>query len=182
MAVRLCRGTNTEVSCVLAFPHGVSTVETKLFEAKQYIEKGVVEIDMVVNYSKIKSADWTYVEDELRSIVQIVKKFGVMLKVIFETCYLSTEEIDKATKICIAVGADYVKTSTGFGTTGATFEAVQTMLNAAEGKIKVKASGGIRDRKTADKYLDMGVERLGVNFTAIEALCSYSEDKSEGNY
>lgn len=182
LAVKLCRGTNTEVSCVLAFPHGTSTVETKVFEAKQYVDMGVQEIDMVINYGKIKSGDWQYVEDEVKTIVNTVKKYEVLLKVIFETCFLTKEEIEAATKVCINAGADYIKTSTGFGSSGASVEAVKTMLSSAEGKIKVKASGGIRDKKTALNYIEMGVERLGVNFSAIEAICTEGLVAKEEGY
>ncbi|MGI6050620.1 MAG: deoxyribose-phosphate aldolase [Acetivibrionales bacterium] len=170
LAVNLCKGTQTEVSCVLAFPHGCTTSEVKAFEAAQYIQKGVAEIDMVVNYGYIRSKLWDLVSEDIRAVSNETKKAGVLLKVIFETCTLTVEEIKKTTELCIEAGADYVKTSTGFHSSGASIEAVEAMLQAADGRIKVKASGGIRDIETACKYVEMGCERLGVGYSTTPVL------------
>ena len=171
LAVEMCKGTSTEVSCVLAFPHGTTPSEVKGYEAKIYIDKGVNEIDMVANYGRIKSGDWEYVEKDILAVSKLTRAANVILKVIFETCYLTQEEIEKTTEICIEAGADFVKTSTGFATGGATFEAVDIMIKASKGKIKVKPSGGIRDKETALKYIEMGAHRLGTNYTASRAIC-----------
>ncbi len=170
LAKRMTAGTDTGVSCVLAFPHGTTTTAVKAFEAAEYIELGTDEIDMVANYAMIRSGAWDYVENDIRAVARICSEKKKPLKVIFETCYLTTEEIARTTEICVRAGATFVKTSTGFAAGGATVEAVKTMLDAAKGRISVKPSGGIRDRETAIKYVEMGAERLGTNYTASEAL------------
>jgi len=170
LAKRMTAGTATGVSCVLAFPHGTTTTAVKAFEATEYIGLGTDEIDMVANYARIRSGDWAYVESDIRTIAQVCNAQRIPLKVIFETCYLTPEEIARTTEICIRAGAAFVKTSTGFATGGATVDAVKVMLDTAKGRISVKPSGGIRDRETALKYVEMGAERLGTNYTASEAL------------
>ena len=172
MAMTLCRGTGTLVGCVLNFPHGNDSSEAKRAEAELYVKKGVAEIDMVANYSLARSGEWKWYEEDLRAVSSVTKKSGVVLKVIFETCYLSLDEIRRCTKAARAAGADFVKTSTGFGTGGATDEAVTAMLETAAGKIKVKPSGGIRDFARAKSLLDMGCHRLGVNFSSVAAICA----------
>jgi deoxyribose-phosphate aldolase len=170
LAKRLTAGTNTGVSCVLAFPHGCTTTAVKAFEAAEYVKLGVDEIDMVANYGRIRSGDWDYVEADIRAVAQVCNAAKVPLKVIFETCYLTTEQIERTVELCVRAGADFVKTSTGFATGGATVEAVKTMIDAAKGRIKVKPSGGIRTRADAIRFVEMGADRLGTNYTASEAL------------
>lgn len=170
LAKKLTAGTETGVSCVLSFPHGVAPTAVKAFEAKTYIELGTDEIDMVANFGMIRSGEWDYVEADIRAVAEVCNAKKVPLKVIFEACYLTTEEIAKTTEICVRAGATFVKTSTGFATGGATIEAVKTMLDTAKGRVQVKPSGGIRDRETAIKYVEMGATRLGTNYTASEAL------------
>ncbi|NLU52273.1 MAG: deoxyribose-phosphate aldolase [Clostridiaceae bacterium] len=181
MAVELCKGSQTDVSCVLAFPHGCVPSEVKAFEATDYIQRGVKEIDMVANFGYIRSGKWDLVLKDIMAVSEVTKRAGVLLKVIFETCTLSIEEIKKTTQLCIEAGADFVKTSTGFHSQGATPEAVKAMLEAAEGRIKVKASGGIRDVETALKYIEMGCERLGVGYTTTPILVK-GEGKSKEAY
>lgn len=175
LAVEMCRGTNTVVSCVLDFPHGDSTPEGKAALAELYAAKGVAEIDMVMNYGYARSGKWEEVKRGIEGVVKAAGKQNVGVKVIFETCELTTEEIKKATEICIEAGADFVKTSTGFAASGASVEAVQAMLDAAQGRIKVKASGGIRNYETAKHYVDMGVERLGIGFGAAKVISDGEE-------
>lgn len=181
LALELCKGSQTEVSCVLAFPHGCIPTEAKAYEASVYTKKGVQEIDMVANYGYIRSGLWDLVMKDIKAVADITKKSGVLLKVIFETCTLSVEQIKKATEICIEAGADYVKTSTGFHNNGATEEAVKAMLEAGRGRIKVKASGGIRDIKMANHYIDLGCERLGVGFSTTPILVK-GEGQSNNAY
>lgn len=181
LALDLCKGSQTDVSCVLAFPHGTVPTEVKAFEARQYISKGVKEIDMVANFGFIRSGLWDQVLKDIKAVADITKQFGVLLKVIFETCTLSVEEIMKATEISVEAGADYVKTSTGFHSGGATEKAVKAMLEAARGRIKVKASGGIRDLKTAKHYVDLGCERLGVGYSTTPVLV-HGEGQSDSAY
>ncbi len=153
LAKELTAGTGTGVSCVLAFPHGCTTTAVKEAEAREYVALGADEIDMVANYGRIRSADWDYVEKDIRAVARVCNASKVTLKVIFETCWLTADEIARTTEICVAAGADFVKTSTGFSTAGATVEAVRVMLDTARGRIKVKPSGGIRDRETALAYV-----------------------------
>lgn len=172
MAVEMCKGTETEVSCVLGFPHGDGLSEIKEQEAIVYIKKHVKEIDMVVNYGHIKSRRWDLVEQDIKGVSNITRPSNVLLKVIFETSMLSVEEIKKATEISISANADFVKTSTGFNGGGATDEAVQAMVEAAEGRIMVKASGGIREAQKARKFIEMGCQRLGANYSSTPAICN----------
>lgn len=171
LAVSMCKGTETEVSCVLAFPHGNTLSEIKALEAKHYIEKGVHEIDMVVNYGYIRSSLWDEVYEDIKAVSGVTKPKGVILKVILETSQLSRDEIIKSTECAIRAGADFVKTSTGFYGGGAAVEAVKAMLDASQGRIKVKASGGIRNREQAKMFLDMGVHRLGNGYSSTPAIC-----------
>lgn len=178
LAVKLTAGTNTVVSCVLDFPYGYGGIEAKRAAAKAYAAKGVKDIDMVMNYGAARGGAWDIVEEEIRAVTEEAHKQNVIVKVIFETSQLNPEQIRKATEVCIAAGADFVKTSTGFNGGGATVEAVQIMLDTAKGRIKVKPSGGIRDYKTAKMYVDMGVDRLGIGFSGCKAICegAASED------
>lgn len=177
LALSMCKGSNTLVSCVLDFPHGDSTAEGKAALAELYAAKGLAEIDMVMNYGYARSGKWDEVQAGIEGVVKAAKKYGVGVKVIFETCALTEEEIKKGTKVCADAGADYVKTSTGFAASGASVEAVKAMLEAAEGRIKVKASGGIRNYETAKMYVDMGVERLGVGYGSTPAICKGEESE-----
>ena len=177
LALAMCEGTNTKVSCVLDFPHGDSSAEGKAALAEIYAAKGVAEIDMVMNYGFACSGKWDEVAAGIRGVVQAAKKHGVDVKVIFETCKLNEEQIRKATEICIAEGAAFVKTSTGFSTSGASEEAVRTMVETAAGRIKVKPSGGIRNYETARKYVEMGAARLGVGFSGTPAICRGEESE-----
>lgn len=171
MAVKMCRGTETEVSCVLAFPHGNTPSEIKAVEARHYIEKGIQEIDMVVNYGYIRSGLWDKVYEDIKAVSDITSQNGKLLKVILETSQLTPGQIAEATECAIKAGADYVKTSTGFYGAGADVESVKAMLDAAGGRIKVKASGGIRNAEQAKMYLDMGVQRIGNGFSSTPAIC-----------
>ena len=171
LAKRLCEGTNTKVSCVLDFPYGYGGVEAKREAAKAYEAMGVVDIDMVMNYGAARGGAWDVVEAEVRAVSEEAHKKGVNVKVIFETSQLDDAQIRKGTEVCIAAGADFVKTSTGFNGGGATVEAVRAMLETAAGRIKVKPSGGIRNYDTAKMYVDMGVDRLGIGFSSCAKIC-----------
>ena len=165
VAQEMCKGTDTEVICVLDFPQGQASADAKAMLAELYASKGVKEIDMVLNYGYLKSGAVDKIEEEVRGVVEKAHAKNVAVKVIFETSELNLEQIAAGTEACIAAGADFVKTSTGFSAHGATVEAVQTMLDTAKGRIKVKPSGGIRDYATAKMYLEMGAARLGVGTT-----------------
>ena len=171
LAIKMCRGTQTEVSCGLGFPHGTHCTESKAAEALIYCTKGVAEIDMVANYGWIRSGLWDEVRSDIKAVVEVAHSHKVLVKVIFETSQLTLEQISQATEICIEAGADFVKTSTGFNGEGASEEAVMCMLKTATGRIKVKPSGGIRDAARARLFIEMGAERLGVNGTSTPVLC-----------
>ena len=169
-ALSMCKGTNTLVSCVLDFPHGCGGAASKRAAARLYAEMGVQEIDMVMNYGAAKGGDWAAVREEIFGVVEEAHARGVLVKVIFETCELSEDCIRQGVDVCVDVGADFVKTSTGFSTKGATPEAVMAMVSQAAGRIRVKASGGIRTLEDARAYVEMGAERLGVGFSTVPKL------------
>lgn len=149
------------IAAVVGFPLGAMDKESKVFEAKKAIDNGADEIDMVLNVGYMKSGMYSEVEDEIKAIKTAIG--SCVLKVILETCYLTKDEIKIASELSVSAGADFVKTSTGFGTGGATVEDVEIMKKAVNGKAKIKASGGIRDLETAKTYIEMGVQRLGTS-------------------
>ena len=155
------KDTGIKVAAVVGFPLGAMATEMKMAEAAYCIEKGADEIDVVMNIGWFKSGDYDRVQNELTHIKNTIDE--AVLKVIIETSYLTDEEKFKATQLVVASGADFVKTSTGFGGGGATFEDVELMKKAVDNKILIKASGGIRDRETAVRYIEMGVARLGTS-------------------
>ena len=150
-----------KVCSVVGFPLGTMSTEAKAFEAATAIKDGAEEVDMVINLGFLKSRDY---KAALEDIIAVKKAIGdYTLKVILETCYLTKEEIIKACELCVEAKADFVKTSTGFGTGGATLADVKIMKKTVKGQAKIKASGGIRDHETAMHYLALGVDRLGVS-------------------
>jgi len=179
VAIHMCKGTETTVSCVLDFPHGDAPAEAKELLAKQYAGMGVCEIDMVLNFGYLRSGLYDKVLDGIRRVVKQAHAKDVLVKVIFETGVLDTTQIKKGVELCIQANADFVKTSTGYVEGGATIEAVQTMLQAAEDKILVKPSGGIRNFEIAKQYVDLGVARLGVGFSSTPVICGGEETSSE---
>ncbi|RBW58053.1 deoxyribose-phosphate aldolase [Tenacibaculum sp. E3R01] len=150
-----------KIAAVVGFPLGAMSTETKVFEAKNAIKNGASEIDMVINIGKLIDGEYEYVENEISQIKKIIEKHT--LKVIFENCYLNTEQIKIVTQLAVNAKADFIKTSTGFGTDGAKFEDVSLMKNIAKGKIEIKAAGGIRNIEIAKKYINLGVTRLGTS-------------------
>lgn len=170
-AVKLVAGSPVVVASVIGFPHGAQRPEVKALESRHAIADGARELDMVMNVGALKSGDEAAVRGDIAAVVAEAKPKGVVVKVILETCYLSPEEIAAACRIAEAAGADFVKTSTGFGVkasgpTGATPEAVRVMLDTVGGRLQVKASGGIRTWDDAVRYLDMGCTRIGVGDAA----------------
>ena len=160
-AKHLLQRTDVKIAAVVGFPLGAMTTAAKVFEAKEAIENGASEIDMVINIAKLKDGEFEFVENEIRQIKEVIG--DNVLKVIIETCYLTDEEKVKACELSLAAKADFVKTSTGFGTGGATYEDVKLMKSVVGDNAKVKASGGVRDKETAQKYVDLGAERLGTS-------------------
>lgn len=161
MCKEFLKGTGVHVGAAVGFPLGQNTIEIKLQEAIKSIEDGADEIDYVINIGALKEKNYDYLSREMDSIVSICRRHQVVSKVIFENCYLTEEEKRAMCRIALEIRPDYIKTSTGFGTGGATFEDVQLMLDEVQGQIRVKAAGGIRDLKTALRLIDMGVSRIG---------------------
>ena len=170
LAVEMCQGQQTRPSVVLGFPHGAQTTAVKVFEAQDIMRLRPFEVDMVNNIGLLRGGEWALYEAEIRAVAEVVHGGGARLKVILETSQLTREEIMDATRACIRAGADFVKTSTGFTGGGATEEAVLAMLEAAEGKIEVKASGGIRDADKAALFIAMGCTRLGVGVGSVPLI------------
>jgi len=167
--VKKClEGSTVRVSTVIGFPHGYSTTETKVFEAKNALENGAIELDMVLNISKLLSRDFDYVKKDIKAVVDVTHAAGGIVKVIFENCYLTDELKEKACKLSEEAGADFVKTSTGFGTGGATFSDLRLMRRSVSPKVQVKAAGGIRELDTALLVREVGGTRFGC--TATEAV------------
>ena len=161
LAFKELEGSDVKLAAVARFPLGAMATDLKLAEAKYCMDNGAGEIDVVMNIGLFKSGELEAVQKELSQIKEALG--DVVLKVIIETCYLTKEEIVAASKLVVESGADFVKTSTGFGDGGATFEDVELMCKTVDGKIKVKASGGIRDRETALRYIEIGASRLGTS-------------------
>lgn len=167
------------VCTVIGFPLGASTTQTKVFETTNAITHGADEIDMVINIGALKSKLYDIVESDISSIVRAAN--GKTLKVIFETCLLTPEEIKKACELSLKAGAHFVKTSTGFSTAGANEEVVKLMLETVKGKALVKASGGVRSLSDAKKYISMGVMRLGTS-SGVAIMNGLESVENKGNY
>ncbi len=165
--VKLCKellkGTSIHVGAAISFPLGQTTLNIKLAETKQVIDDGADEIDYVINIGKAKMHDWDYIEKEMQSIVQLCHQNHRICKVIFENCYLTKDEIKHIAFIAKQVKPDYIKTSTGFGTSGATVEDVRLMKETVGDEVKVKAAGGIRDWKTCRAMIEAGASRIGTS-------------------
>ena len=154
-------GDSVAVCTVIGFPNGYNTTETKLFETKNALENGADEIDMVINIGALKENDYDYVSNEIRALK---KACGTkVLKVIIETCLLDEEEKIKMCRLVSEAGADYIKTSTGFSTAGATFEDVVLFTKHIDPEVKIKAAGGISSFDDAEKYIELGADRLGTS-------------------
>lgn len=169
----MLKNSSVKVCTVIGFPLGANTLETKIFETENAIENGADEIDMVINIGYIKSEKFNEVEDEIREIAKICHDNGKILKVILENCLLTKDEIKKACELSDSAGADFVKTSTGFSTSGASAEDVKLMKDSVSDRVKVKASGGIRDYKKAIEMVNNGADRLGVS----AGVAIYKESK-----
>ena len=165
--VKLCKdlleGTKVHVGAAISFPLGQTTIETKAFETEKAIADGADEIDYVLNIGELKMGHDDYIRKEMETIVGICRKHQVLSKVIFENCYLTKEEIRRAALIAKEVKPDFIKTSTGFGTSGALEEDVRLMKETVGDAVKVKAAGGIRDWETCRKMIEAGAERIGTS-------------------
>lgn len=162
----LLSGSGVRASTTIGFPHGGHTTAIKRKEAERAIEDGCEELDMVVNISQVLSGAWDFVRDDIRAVIQPAHAAGRKVKVIFENCYLNDDQKRRLCEICGSLGADWVKTSTGYGTGGATMEDLRLMIESVPSRVQVKAAGGVRD---LDKLLEvraLGVTRIGASATS----------------
>ncbi len=169
IAVAMCKGAHTGVCVVCDFPFGLSSTESKVAQADILCRGGEVDdLDIVANYGWIKSGLWKDVEADIKAVCDIAHKYDSLVKVIFETDALTLDQVAKSTDIACTAGADFVKTSTGFFTgganNGATPEVVKVMIDAANGRCKVKGAGGIRTRERFLQLIDMGIDRMGIGY------------------
>lgn len=169
-------GSPVHVGAAIGFPLGQTTLECKIFETKDAIEKGADEIDYVINVAELKNKSYDYIKKEMEEIVKICREAGKTSKVIFENCYLTDDEKRKVAEIAKEVKPDFIKTSTGFGTGGATVEDVKLMKSVVGDEVKVKAAGGIRDLKTALAMIEAGAERLGTS-AGVAIVEEYNNQK-----
>jgi deoxyribose-phosphate aldolase len=165
-AAKALAGSTVNVCTVIGFPHGSTTSATKVFETNDAIANGAQEIDMVLNISALLSGDYEFVEQDIRGVVDAAHAKGASVKVIFETAFLNDDQIIKACELTEAAGADYVKTSTGFASAGATTHNVALMKKTVGDRLKVKSSGGVRTLDQLIDYMDLGVTRSGCSATA----------------
>ncbi|WEV70269.1 deoxyribose-phosphate aldolase [Lactobacillus sp. ESL0785] len=171
-------GTDIDTGAAISFPLGQTTVASKVFDTKNAIENGANEIDYVVNLTKVRDHDWDYIEDEMKQIVTTCHEKNIPCKVIFETCFLTKDEIKQLALIAKKVEPDFVKTSTGFGTAGAKVEDVKLMKENVGPNVKVKAAGGIRNTDDFLAMIAAGAKRIGTSsgVKIIETLKKRFED------
>lgn len=158
----ILKESSVKVCTVIGFPLGASTPKTKAFETKDAIENGADEVDMVINIGKLKDKDYNYVKEDIKAVVDAAKDKAIV-KVILETALLTNEEIEKASILSKEAGADFIKTSTGFSTRGASVEDIIIMRKAVGCDMKIKASGGIKTYEDAKKMIENGADRLGTS-------------------
>ena len=175
-AKKILKGTDVAVGCVIGFPHGNSAVKTKIYEAEMACKDGAVEIDMVINIGKAIGGDWEYIEQEIKAVTDVCHRYNAIVKVIFETDFITkTEDKIKLCEICTNVGADFVKTSTGYGFvkqadgkysyTGATIDDLLLMRNHSGPNVQVKAAGGVRTLDELLRVKETGTTRVGATAT-----------------
>ncbi|WP_141431481.1 deoxyribose-phosphate aldolase [Bacillus sp. 03113] len=177
LASSLLKGTNVKVCTVIGFPLGATTSETKASETQHAIDNGAEEVDMVINIGALKDGEYEQVENDIQAVVQVAKGKAIA-KVIIETCLLTEEEKVVACQLAVKAGADFVKTSTGFSTGGATVEDIKLMRKTVGPEIGVKASGGIRDLEDANKMIEAGATRIG----ASSGVAIVSGQRSNSTY
>ncbi len=176
MCRKMLEGSAVLTGAAISFPLGQMTVESKVAEAKNAIADGCQEFDYVLNVGKVKEHDYAYIENEMTQMVRTAREAGICVKVIFETCYLTEEEIIRVAEIASRVKPDFVKTSTGFGTAGAKTEHVRLMKQYAGDDVQVKAAGGIRSWAEARAMIEAGATRLGTS-SGVKII---EEMKAEG--
>jgi deoxyribose-phosphate aldolase len=166
LAARILQGTTVAVGTTIGFPHGGHRTDVKVFEAERAMDDGATELDMVVNIGQALGGDDDAVKADIAAVVQAAHRRNALVKVIFENCYLKPEHIAKLSALCGEVSADFVKTSTGYGTGGATKEDLVLMRRSAPPHVKLKAAGGVRDLDAAIAVTLLGCDRIGASRTA----------------
>lgn len=162
-AADLCEDSTVAVATVVGFPMGYASTPAKIEEIKRAIDEGASEIDAVINVCAVKSGNWNYVTNDIDSLTTATHLKGKQIKIILETALLTQEEIERVVGICLDKEVEYLKTSTGFNGGGATIEAVELLKRLADGKAKIKASGGIRSRWEAEQFIKAGADRIGTS-------------------
>jgi len=162
----ILKGSTVRPSTTIGFPHGGQTTAIKAAEARRALEDGAEELDMVVNISQVLGGEWAYVRKDIQAVLEPSHSLGRKVKVIFENCYLNDAQKIRLCEICGELGADWVKTSTGYGSGGATLEDVRLMRKHSPAQIQVKAAGGIRDLDRLLEFRSLGVTRIGASRTA----------------
>lgn len=182
---KMVEGTDTGICVVCDFPFGLSTTASKVKQAEEYCSNYKIEdLDIVANYGQLRSGNTDYVTQDIKAVVDVCHKYGTKVKVIIETDSLTMDQIKMGTKCAVAAGADFIKSSTGFFTgkenVGATNEVVDAMMEAGEGKIKVKGSGCIRTREHFLELIDKGIDRMGIGYrsTPVVLNCTPEEAKN----
>ncbi len=176
LAASLLDGSDVKVAAVAGFPLGASSPEVKAFEANDALENGADEIDMVINVGALKDKRYSVLEDEISTLAGLCNEYRAVLKVILETCLLTDNEIMQACRLAKKSGADFVKTSTGFSSRGASVRNVQVMKKAVGDSVKIKASGGIRTLADAQAMIKAGADRLGCS-ASVQIMKEYMAEK-----
>lgn len=161
----ILQGSGVRASTVIGFPHGGHRTSVKVAEARQALLDGGEELDLVCNISRVVSADWDTVRDDLQAVIEVTHAAGQKVKVIFENCYLNKDQKVRLCELCTELQADWVKTSTGYGSSGATLEDLQLMRTHSGPQVQVKAAGGVRDLDTLLRCRELGVTRIGASAT-----------------
>lgn len=166
LAARILRGTGVGVGTTIGFPHGGHATAVKVFESRQVLADGATELDMVINIGQAVSGEWAAVKSDIEAVTKAAHDGGAIVKVIFENCYLNEDQKIRLCHICGEVGADYVKTSTGYGTGGSTFEDLRLMRRVSPPHVKLKAAGGVRTLDAMIHCAEIGCDRIGASRTA----------------
>ena len=180
----MVKGTGTGICVVCDFPFGLSTTASKVLQAEEYCKNYDIEdLDIVSNYGRLRSGDLDYVTADIKAVVDVCHKHGTNVKVIIETDSLTIDQVKAGTRCAVAAGADFIKSSTGFYTGGeqhgATDEIVAAMIEAGEGRIKVKGSGAIRTKEHFFELIDMGIDRMGVGYRSTPTVLSCTPEKAK---
>lgn len=166
LATKLLRGTGVEVGTTIGFPHGGHMTSVKVYESKQAMDDGATELDMVVNIGQVLGGHWSAVATDIEAVVEAAHERDAIVKVIFENCFLNDDQKVRLCRICGEVGADYVKTSTGYGTGGATRDDLILMRKSSPPRVKLKAAGGVRTLDQAIEVVELDCDRFGASKTA----------------